>query len=153
MVIHTLRRMDFLLYLVAIHLALDALPRGGDLKSGEKLAQPGRRRRNPRVILALLILHQLPSNIRLEQARVGEEHEGDLDFLLMFLYDEIQRRERSLIAGCRSAICQQATSRERGCDLRGSYSWKEKNTGRLQRCYKVGSKLRFHVCFVMGLTI
>ena len=47
------------------------------------------------VILTPLILHQLPSNIRLEWARVGEGHEGDLDFLLEFLYDEIRRRERS----------------------------------------------------------
>ena len=47
------------------------------------------------VILTPLILHQLPSNIRLEWAHVGEGHEGDLDFLLEFLYDEIRRRERS----------------------------------------------------------
>ena len=47
------------------------------------------------VILPPLILHQLPSNIRLEWARVGEGHEGDLDFLLELLYDEIRRRERS----------------------------------------------------------
>ena len=51
------------------------------------------------VILTPLILHQLPSNIRLEWARVGEGHEGDLDFLLTFLYDEIQRRERSQTFG------------------------------------------------------
>ncbi|RUS73939.1 hypothetical protein EGW08_018296 [Elysia chlorotica] len=38
---------------------------------------------------------ELPSNIRLEWASVDEGHEGDLDFLLEFLYDEIRRRKRS----------------------------------------------------------
>ncbi|GFR71744.1 Gypsy retrotransposon integrase-like protein 1 [Elysia marginata] len=47
------------------------------------------------VILTPLILHQLPQNIRLEWARRGEGHEGDLEFLLTFLFEEIQRRERS----------------------------------------------------------
>ena len=47
------------------------------------------------VILTPLILHQLPSNIRLEWSRVGEGHGRDLDFLLEFLYDEIRRMERS----------------------------------------------------------
>ena len=51
------------------------------------------------VFLTPLILHQLPSNIRLEWARVGEGHEGDLDFLLKFLYNKIQRRERSQTFG------------------------------------------------------
>lgn len=51
------------------------------------------------VILTPLILHQLPPNIRLEWARVGEDHEGDLEFLLKFLYDEIRRRERSQAFG------------------------------------------------------
>lgn len=47
------------------------------------------------VILTPLILHQLPPNIRLEWARVGEDREGDLEFLLKFLHEEIARRERS----------------------------------------------------------
>ncbi|GFS21413.1 Gypsy retrotransposon integrase-like protein 1 [Elysia marginata] len=47
------------------------------------------------VILTPLILHQLPQNTRLEWARRGEGHEGDLEFLLTFLFEEIQRRERS----------------------------------------------------------
>ena len=51
------------------------------------------------VFLTPLILHQLSSNVRLEWARVGEGHEGDLDFLLKFLYNEIQRRERSQTFG------------------------------------------------------
>ena len=45
------------------------------------------------------ILHQLPNNIRLEWARVGEGKEGDLGFLLKFLHEEIQRRERSQTFG------------------------------------------------------
>ena len=51
------------------------------------------------VILTPLILHQLPNNIRLEWARVGEGKEGDLGFLLKFLHEEIQRRERSQTFG------------------------------------------------------
>ncbi|KAK3803545.1 hypothetical protein RRG08_027822 [Elysia crispata] len=51
------------------------------------------------VILTALILHQLPNNIRLEWARVGEGKEGDLGFLLKFLHEEIQRRERSQTFG------------------------------------------------------
>lgn len=47
------------------------------------------------VFLTPLVLHQLPTVIRLEWARVGEGREGDLSFLLSFLYDEIRRRERS----------------------------------------------------------
>ena len=51
------------------------------------------------VILTPLILHQLPNNIRLEWARVDEGKEGDLGFLLKFLHEEIQRRERSQTFG------------------------------------------------------
>ena len=49
------------------------------------------------VLLTPMILHQLPSHIRLEWARSGEEKEGDLEFLLEFLFGEIQRRERSQV--------------------------------------------------------
>ena len=48
------------------------------------------------VILTPLVLHQLPSNFRLEWARDSAGKEGDLDNLLKFLQAEIQRRERSL---------------------------------------------------------
>ncbi|GFR66710.1 transposon Ty3-G Gag-Pol polyprotein [Elysia marginata] len=51
------------------------------------------------VILTPLILHQLPPNVRLEWARIGEGHEGDLEFLLNFLFEEIQRRKRSQTFG------------------------------------------------------
>lgn len=47
------------------------------------------------VILTPMILCQLPNHIRLEWARSSENKEGDLDFLLDFLFNEIQRRERS----------------------------------------------------------
>ena len=47
------------------------------------------------VVLTPLILSRLPPDMRLEWAREGEQHEGDLDFLLKFLLGEIDRRERS----------------------------------------------------------
>ena len=47
------------------------------------------------VVLTPLILSRLPPDMRLEWAREGEQHEGDLDFLLKFLLGEIGRRERS----------------------------------------------------------
>ena len=48
------------------------------------------------VMLTPLILSRLPPDLRLEWAREGEHHEGDLSFLLDFLQREIERRERSL---------------------------------------------------------
>ncbi|GFO46525.1 rvt 1 and peptidase a17 and duf1758 domain contai ning protein [Plakobranchus ocellatus] len=47
------------------------------------------------LVLAPIILHQLPHGVRLEWARTGEGKEGDVEYLLNFLYEEIQRRERS----------------------------------------------------------
>ena len=47
------------------------------------------------VILTPLILSRLPQDIRLEWAREGEGRESDLEWLLVFLEREIQRRERS----------------------------------------------------------
>lgn len=47
------------------------------------------------VILTPLILSRLPLDVRMEWARDGEGHEGDLPFLLDFLAGEIKRRERS----------------------------------------------------------
>lgn len=47
------------------------------------------------VILTPLVLHRLPSHIRLEWARNGEGRESDLEYLLSFLKSEIARRERS----------------------------------------------------------
>ncbi|GFO17393.1 gypsy retrotransposon integrase-like protein 1 [Plakobranchus ocellatus] len=47
------------------------------------------------LVLAPIILHQLPHGSRLEWARTGEGKEGDVEYLLNFLYEEIQRRERS----------------------------------------------------------
>ncbi|GFO37593.1 gypsy retrotransposon integrase-like protein 1 [Plakobranchus ocellatus] len=47
------------------------------------------------LVLAPIILQQLPHGVRLEWARTGEGKEGDVEYLLNFLYEEIQRRERS----------------------------------------------------------
>ena len=47
------------------------------------------------VILTPVVLSRLPPELRMEWARVGEGHEGDLDFLLEFLRGEIECRERS----------------------------------------------------------
>ncbi|GFO27534.1 tas retrotransposon peptidase a16 family protein [Plakobranchus ocellatus] len=47
------------------------------------------------LVLAPIILHQLPRGVRLEWARTGEGKESDMQYLLNFLYEEIQRRERS----------------------------------------------------------
>ena len=49
------------------------------------------------LVLVPLILHQLPPGLRLQWARQSDNREGDLEFLLKFLYDEIQHRERSRI--------------------------------------------------------
>ena len=48
------------------------------------------------VVLVPLVLSRLPDDLRLEWARKGEGHESDLDHLLTFLREEIERRERSL---------------------------------------------------------
>ncbi|GFO14325.1 hypothetical protein PoB_004083000 [Plakobranchus ocellatus] len=47
------------------------------------------------LVLAPIILHQLPHGVRLEWARTGEGKGGDVEYLLNFLHEEIQRRERS----------------------------------------------------------
>ena len=47
------------------------------------------------VILTPLILSRLPSELRIEWARLSENKESDLDFLLHFLKTEIDSRERS----------------------------------------------------------
>ena len=47
------------------------------------------------VILTPLILSKLPEDIRIEWARVGKGRESDLTFLLEFLKEEIEIRERS----------------------------------------------------------
>ena len=47
------------------------------------------------IFLTPLVLSRLPSDVRMEWARKGEGHEGDLKFLLDFLKEEIQRRERA----------------------------------------------------------
>ena len=49
------------------------------------------------VVLTPLVLSRLPTDLRLEWARVGEDHEDDLEFLLEFLGNEIRRRERSQV--------------------------------------------------------
>lgn len=51
------------------------------------------------VFLTPLVLNRLPTTIRMEWARVAEGKEGDLAFLLDFLFREIQRRERSTTFG------------------------------------------------------
>ena len=47
------------------------------------------------VILTPLVLHQLPTHFRLEWARSSAGKESDLDNLLDFLKNELERRERS----------------------------------------------------------
>ena len=47
------------------------------------------------VVLTPMILSRLPADIRLEWARTGEGREDNLDYLLEFLKNEIERRERS----------------------------------------------------------
>ena len=47
------------------------------------------------VVLTPLILSRLPPDLRMEWAREGEQHEGDLTFLLDFLHREVGHRERS----------------------------------------------------------
>ena len=47
------------------------------------------------VFLTPLVLASLPSGIRLEWAKVAEGKEGDIDFLIEFLNEEIEKRERS----------------------------------------------------------
>ena len=49
------------------------------------------------VILTPLILSRLPSELRMEWARNGAGKEADLNFLVTFLQEEIQRRERSQV--------------------------------------------------------
>jgi hypothetical protein len=51
------------------------------------------------VILTPVILSRLPNEIRMEWARSSEGRESDLVFLLQFLAEEIQRRERSQTYG------------------------------------------------------
>lgn len=47
------------------------------------------------LVLTPMILHRLPASVRLEWARSSEGKEGDVEHLLSFLFDEIERRERS----------------------------------------------------------
>jgi len=47
------------------------------------------------VMLTPVILSRLPADVRMEWAREGENREGDLEFLLQFLKQEIERRERA----------------------------------------------------------
>ena len=50
------------------------------------------------VILTQIVLKSLPPYIKLEWARSSEGRETDIQFLLAFLCDEIQRRERSQLS-------------------------------------------------------
>ena len=65
------------------------------IRSLENLKISGNQYHEYGVILTPLILSRLPSDLRLEWAREGEGHEGDLEFLMEFLRREVQRRERS----------------------------------------------------------
>lgn len=47
------------------------------------------------VVLTPVILSRLPHDIRMEWSREGSGHESDLEWLLKFLQQEIERRERS----------------------------------------------------------
>ncbi|KAK3873849.1 hypothetical protein Pcinc_021180 [Petrolisthes cinctipes] len=47
------------------------------------------------VVLTPVILSRLPQEIRMEWSRDGSGHEGDLHWLMSFLQNELERRERS----------------------------------------------------------
>ena len=49
------------------------------------------------VILTPVVLSRLPTELRMEWARSGENHESDLKHLMEFLEKEVQRRERSQV--------------------------------------------------------
>lgn len=59
------------------------------------LANLGVSGENYGLVLTPMILHRLPAGVRLEWARSSEGKEGDVENLLSFLFEEIQRRERS----------------------------------------------------------
>ena len=80
------------------------------------------------VFLTPLILHQLPSNVTLEWARVGQGHEGDLDFLLKFLYNEIQRRERSQTFGNGSGTPSSTAASGSGQKLQPEKTFRQERT-------------------------
>ena len=66
------------------------------------------------VLLCPVILSRLPPDLRLEWARESENHEGDLEWLLEFLQNEISRRERS-----QSVIKQESHSAVSGNEIKG----------------------------------
>ena len=80
------------------------------------------------VFLTPLILHQLPSNVRLEWARVGEGHKGDLDFLLKFLNNEIQRREGSQTFGNGSGTPSSTAASGSGQKLQPEKTFRQERT-------------------------
>ena len=49
------------------------------------------------VILTPVVLSRLPSDLRMEWARDSVKRESDLTFLLQFIKNEIERRERSQV--------------------------------------------------------
>ena len=65
------------------------------------------------VLLCPVILSRLPPDLRLEWARENENQEGDLDWLLEFLQNEISRRERS-----QSVIKQESHSAVSGNEIK-----------------------------------
>ena len=66
------------------------------------------------VLLCPVILSRLPPDLRLEWARESENREGDLEWLLEFLHNEISRRERS-----QSVIKQESHSAVSGNKIKG----------------------------------
>ena len=95
----------------------------------------------------IIILHQLPTNIRLEWARVGEGHEGDLEFLLAFIFEENQRRERSQTFG--SGQVSAATTSGGGQPARGQYQ--RRNFGTASAVLAGGQQTRLR-CVFCGCT-
>ncbi|GFN98533.1 tas retrotransposon peptidase a16 [Plakobranchus ocellatus] len=68
-------------------------------------------------------ISDLPHGVRLERARTGEGKEGDVKYLLNFLYEEIQRRERSSLldlAADRSSASGKSEVRKKSPQTTGS---------------------------------
>ena len=66
------------------------------------------------LLLCPVILSRLPPDLRLEWACESENHEGDLEWLLEFLQNEISRREQS-----QSVIKQESQSAVSGNEING----------------------------------
>ncbi|GFO46773.1 hypothetical protein PoB_007327800 [Plakobranchus ocellatus] len=80
-------------------------------------------RQNYGLVLAPIILHQLPHRVKLEWASSGKGKEGHVEYLLNFLYEEIQWRERSsqlYLASDKSEASGKSEARKRPTKTTGS---------------------------------